>query len=147
MGNIEEVIKIVNEYDEKLAILFKRVIDAAIKEATEKQMNPLDKYLYVDSKIEYTYKEIAYAQGLISNPNIMGEIKPPVTDVLMERIYRYTNPLVNGATEYIKQQFNIVMNSKNLGELMQRFEAFKTMLEEKQVQSFLYEDIDVSKRV
>ena len=46
--------EITKEYDNKLYIVFKEIIDQAIKEADDKKMDSIMKFIYINSKLEST---------------------------------------------------------------------------------------------
>ena len=147
MSNYERFKKISTDYDNQLYAIFIEVIDTAISYATEKKMDPLDKFLYVDNEIEQAYRELACAMGIIVSPDTPYEVTPPISDDLMERIYSYTDPLVNEAREVLQREVDKIIDSSTLGELMEKYDTFKKMLDDKCIKPFMYEDIEIKKRV
>jgi hypothetical protein len=147
MGIVDDFSDIVSDYETRLFNKFKEIIDSSLSIAREENMNPLDTYLFVNNKVEEAYKMLAYVLGDIAYPEFVQEVDPPVSDRLMEKIDDYINPLCDLAINEIQRQFDEVMSSSNLGEFMEKYEAFKNMLSEKNVKDFMYEDIKIKKRV
>jgi len=148
MELIEEFSVITNELEKRLAEIFKRVIDTAISEADEKKLGPLDKYLYVNNAINNAYRSLAYANGEIDGTNFPYDRTPSlVSDRLMDRIYTYTSQLYDDAQKELQTMVDDIVNSDTLSELMDKYEKFKLMLEDKCVDPGLYEDVEIKKRV
>ena len=147
MATFDEFKEITTDYDNRLFEVFRRIIDTAIQASITNEMNALDRFVYVNNCVEKAYRELACAQGIIATPNLPYNVTPPISDELMERIYDYTDPLVQEARNYLQAEVDKIVDSSTLGELMEKYEAFKAMLEEKEVDSFLYEDLDIKKGV
>ena len=138
---------ITKEYDNKLYIVFKEIIDQAIKEADNKKMDSIMKFIYVNSKLESAYVELALALGIISDNNpseLPKRIDPPISENLLERIYEYINPIIESAKMRIKQKAEYVLQSSNLLELKERYTDLMKILSADEIQenSYLIEDID-----
>jgi len=147
MDLVQEFKRINDEYNNRLFKVFILAIDTAIAYSIEEKMNPLDRYVYVNNVIEDAYRKLAFAKGNIDNPSLPYEVTPPIDDVLMEKIYNYVEPLFVEARNEIQKQYQEIMKAETLGELLEKFEAFKEMLRIKDVPNVLYEDLEIKKRV
>ena len=147
MSSFEKFNKLTIEYDNRLFEIFREIIDTAISYSLEERLNPLDRYVYVNNAIEQAYRELACAQGYIPSCDLPYEAHPRLSDELEIRIYDYIEPITEGARQLLQKQVDEMMNSNTLGELKEKFEHFKNMLEQKDIPSFLYEDLEIKKRV
>ena len=143
MNTYERFKEIVDDYDSKLFEMFREIIDTAISNSME--MNALDRYVYVNNAIEDAYKRLACAQGIISSFNLPYKVDPPISESLMEKIYSYVEPITEEARVYLQGEVDKILDSSTISELMEKLESFKAMLEEKEVDSFMYEDLEIKK--
>jgi len=138
---------VVTDYENKLFEIFKERIDLANKQATEQNMDPVDRYVLVNNTIEDAYKKLAFAQGMIAYCDLPYEAHPNLSDELTERIYTYIEPITNEARKVLQGQVDHIIDSSNLGELLEKLDEFKKMLSDKGIDSILYEDLEIKKRV
>lgn len=136
---------ITKEYDNKLYVVFKEIIDQAIIEADNKKLDSIKKFIYLNSKLESAYVELALALEIITNKTeLPRRIDPPISENLLERIYEYINPIIESAKMGIKQKAEYVLQSSNLLELQERYDYLKQILSTDEIQEnpYLIEDIE-----
>lgn len=133
---------ITKEYDNKLYAVFKEIIDQAIIEADNKKMDSIKKFIYVNSKLESAYAELALALGIITNKTELS--KRIISEKLLERIYEYINPIIEFAKMEIKQKAEYVLQSSSLLEFQERYDCLKQILSTDEIQEnpYLIEDIE-----
>ncbi len=136
----EEFEDITIEYEKKLFAVFKRIIDNAILQATEAQMNPLDKYACVNNAVENAFRELASVQGYNHN-------NPYISDDLYAKIFEYCEPLAEAARVDLQNRINDIIDSNYVGELMEKLEKFREELESKGLSPSFYEEVSLKKRV
>ena len=139
--------QVFNDYENRLFEIFRTVIDTAINYTIEKNMNPVDRYAYVNNALENAYKHLAYVQGYGASPDLPYEAHPQLSDELTERIYSYIDPVTQEAQKELQKEVDDIIASSSLGELMEKLDQFRKGLEEKGIADYLYEDLEIKKRV
>jgi hypothetical protein len=138
---------ITKDYENRLFEVFKETIDLTKNYALEHKMDPVDTYVCVNKAIEDAYKKLAFAQGMIGYCDLPYEAHPNLSDELTERIYAYIEPITNEARKALQKQVDNIVDSSTLGELLEKLDIFKKMLVDKGIDSILYEDLEIKKRV
>lgn len=150
MSLTNEFININKEYDNKLYDTFKKVIDEALTESKNNNMNPIEIYIYVNEKLESAYVELALAMGLITKNEIymppydvQSRVKPPISDNLFDRISAYMEPFIEEARKAIKLQAEEILQSKNLEELQEKYHKLEKILSIQSISEapYLYENL------
>ncbi len=136
----EEFENVTIEYEQKIFEIFKRTIDAAIVEATKQNMNALDKYVYIRDRVEVGFRELASVQGY-------NHEYPYISDTLIERIYSYYEHITNEARIFLQAKVDEMMECDNLGELLNKLEEFNKLIKEKSLEDYMYNDLELKKRV
>ena len=78
--------------------------------------------------------------------DIPYEANPDMSDSLAERIYSYIELITEEARIYLQEEVDKIMDSSTLSELYEKLDSFKKMLEEKNVPSFMHEDLEIKKK-
>ena len=107
MSLVDIFTKITEENDNNLFVVFKNVIDVAIKESLDRELNSIEKYVYVCKKLGLAYYDLALALGIKSPDDRYKEVIPPISEKLLERIENYIDPIRDEAKSYIKDLGNI----------------------------------------
>ena len=146
IGN--DFISIVNEYDNKLYDIFKKIIENTALYAKENNMNSIETYIIITEKLETSYVDLALAMGIISPYDVPNEINPPITERLLERIYESMEPFIQDARDEIKLQAEDVLNSKTLDELKEKYEKLSHILNTPLISEsqFLFSDLDLDNK-
>lgn len=146
IGN--DFISIVNEYDNKLYDIFKKIIENTALYAKENNMNSIETYTIITEKLETSYVDLALAMGIISPYDVPNEIKPPITERLLERVYELMEPFIQDARDEIKLQAEDVLNSKTLDELKEKYEKLSHILNTPLIaeSQFLFSDLDLDNK-
>lgn len=128
---------IVNEYNKKLFKIIKKRIEDAIVVANNNRLDGINTYIYVTNALNETLSELAVALGYADHQD------PPMTEDLVEQICILTEPLLQEARAEIQIKVDDIFNSKDLGELMDKYdklmELFKNPILAKSMD--LFEDI------
>ena len=140
MNTNEKLEKITIEYEDKLFDFFKNIIDTSTKVAIEEEMEPIDKYAYVNKSVQNAFSQLASIQGLSNN-------EPNISDSLNEKIYDYYDPLAQEARIDIQNKIDNIMDSEYLEELIDKLNSLKAELENKGLSSYFYEKRNIKKRV
>lgn len=146
IGN--DFISIVNEYDNKLYDIFKKIIENTALYAKENNMNSIETYIIITEKLETSYVDLALAMGIISPYDVPNEINPPITERLLERVYELMEPFIQDARDEIKLQAEDVLNSKTLDELKEKYEKLSHILNTPSIaeSQFLFSDLDLDNK-
>ena len=146
IGN--DFISIVNEYDNKLYDIFKKIIENTALYAKENNMNSIETYIIITEKLETSYVDLALAMGIISPYDVPNEINPPITERLLERVYELMEPFIQDARDEIKLQAEDVLNSKTLDELKEKYEKLSHILNTPLIaeSQFLFSDLDLDNK-
>ena len=140
MNTNEKLEKITIEYEDKLFDIFKNIIDTSTMVAIEEEMEPIDKYAYVNKSVQNAFSQLASIQGLSNN-------EPNISDSLNEKIYDYYDPLAQEARIDIQNKIDNIMDSEYLEELIDKLNSLKAELENKGLSSYFYEKRNIKKRV
>ena len=140
MNTNEKLEKITIEYEDKLFDIFKNIIDTSTKVAIEEEMEPIDKYAYVNKSVQNAISQLASIQGLSNN-------EPNISDSLNEKIFDYYDPLAQEARIDIQNKIDNIMDSEYLEELIDKLNSLKAELENKGLSSYFYEKRNIKKRV
>ncbi len=119
----QEIHNIILDEEEKLKIVFFRVIDESINFAKENNYNCVDTYLLVYDKIEELLRHISTYYSYTSNDNV------PVSQEFLEEIYNYVNPLSLDATEELRNMVLALLDISYLGHFVDEFEKFKKIID------------------
>lgn len=147
MGVIEEFNEILVTYDDRLHAIFKREIDKAIADCKKENLDDLETFIYVNSKIDELFNQLSVSWGLIEPNQTYNESHLPITAELMAKIYDHTNDLSIKATNQILLMSLELLESKTLDELRRRYEKLDKIckrLDEQHI-SFIYEGIELKK--
>lgn len=140
MNTNEKLEKITIEYEDKLFDIFKNIIDTSTMVAIEEEMEPIDKYAYVNKSVQNAFSQLASIQGLSNN-------EPNISDSLNEKIFDYYDPLAQEARIDIQNKIDNIMDSEYLEELIDKLNSLKAELENKGLSSYFYEKRNIKKRV
>ena len=127
-----EFIPIVEEYDNKLLKVFKKVIEDAAKVAEKNKLNGINTYIYVKECLNQAYIDLGDALGYTNNA------EPPMTDTLLIQICNLMEPYLQNARAEIQVKVDDIFNSNDLGELMKKYEALMRIFDN----SILSDSID-----
>ena len=139
MNTNEKLEKITIEYEDKLFDIFKNIIDTSTMVAIEEEMEPIDKYAYVNKSVQNAFSQLASIQGLSNN-------EPNISDSLNEKIYDYYDPLAQEARIDIQNKIDNIMDSEYLEELIDKLNSLKAELENKGLSSYFYEKRNIKKK-
>lgn len=149
MSLVEEFIEITNEYDNKLFEKFKTVIDQSILESKELRLDGIDSFIYIITKLEEAYIELALAIGIVTEETIKADtyfrINPPISEKLTERIYTYLEPITIEAQEAIKLLAEQVTLSTSVTEMQENYNKLNSILNNKTIAEnpYLIDELDI----
>lgn len=147
MEVIEEFNEILMAYDDRLHAIFKREIDKAIDDCKKEELDDLETFIYVNSKIDELFNLLSVSWGYTDPNQTYHEGHLPITEELMAKIYSYTNDLSIKATNQILLMSLELLESKTLDELRRKYEKLDKVckrLDEQHI-SFIYEGIELKK--
>jgi hypothetical protein len=116
---MEELEKIIKDYEEKLFKIFKRNIDAKVIECKAYNYDPIKTYIEIRKVIIELEEEIKMYSGLSQ-----------VNDELGERVIDYTEEYMNDAIEEFKQRANQLLKLYELDELIEEVDKLKEIIRE-----------------
>ena len=149
MSLVEDFTKITDEYDNKLFEKFKTVIDQSILESKELRLDGIDSFIYIITKLEEAYIELALAIGIVTEETIKADtyfrINPPISEKLTERIYTYLEPITIEAQEAIKLLAEQVTLSTSVTEMQENYNRLNNILTNKTIAEnpYLIDELDI----
>ena len=149
MSLVEDFTKITDEYDNKLFEKFKTVIDQSILESKELRLDGIDSFIYIITKLEEAYIELALAIGIVTEETIKADtyfrINPPISEKLTERIYTYLEPITIEAQEAIKLLAEQVTLSTSVTEMQENYNRLNSILNNKTIAEnpYLIDELDI----
>lgn len=151
MKLVDEFTIITEEYDNKLFNIFKRVIDVALKDSKDSNMDPIETFIYINDKLESSYVELAVALGIVTEESIKVYGKnslrsAPISEKLFERIDAYMEPVVKEAREVIRRKAEEVQRATSLEELKEKYNHLMAILNSEAISNFSYifEDLEIN---
>ena len=115
--NKDLVLKAINDYEE---IAYKELmndINIAIKEAKEKELNPIETYKHIKEKLEESEQTLSNLFGTTNDT--------PLSDYTLSRIYDYLDTYLQDATKYAKRKTLELINNLNDEEYIEFYEKNK----------------------
>ncbi len=115
--NKDLVLKAINDYEE---IAYKELmndINIAIKEAKEKNFNPIETYKHIKEKLEESEETLSNLFGITNDT--------PLSDYTLSRIYDYLDTYLQDATKYAKRKTLELINNLSDEEYIEFYEKNK----------------------
>ncbi len=108
----------INEYEMLIYNEIIKDINLSIKEAKEKNLNPLETYRLIQSTLEKLEQEI------ISMFPISNQI--PLTEDILEKIDEYIDPYLNKANIFMKKEVKDILNELDNDDYMNLYDELQS---------------------
>ena len=116
---MEEITKIIKEYEDKLFKIFKRNIDAKVIECKAYNYDAIKTYIEIRKIIIALEEEIQENSGLNQ-----------INDELIYRVIEYTDEYMNEAVNEFQRRAEQLLNSSTLDELIDGVDELKKIMAE-----------------
>ena len=117
--------EIVEEYNNKLIMIFKNIISKAANEAIENEMDAIETFIYINEELENGFERLANAKGEIY---IRDTFQMPVDEKIYIELFDYIDSYLDDAINEFKELVNDVLNSNSIEELKEKQNKLRKVL-------------------